>query len=168
MAIRTKLLEVYAKRRDTKGFELLATQVHSLTRGEGEDWAKAQELGRASTPTTCCTSRAASLARCWAPRASRWNRWAASTVPYTAPAGAPAFVPAADATLDGGMDLELDLPQRGAVEPPVAPREATQPFRSGSSRPDDRTLDFELVGDDDRTIPARRPDAAAPALPPVG
>jgi pilus assembly protein FimV len=29
MAIRTKLLEVYAKRRDTKGFELLATQVYS-------------------------------------------------------------------------------------------------------------------------------------------
>ena len=45
LAIRTKLLEVYAKRRDTKGFELLATQLYGLTRGEGEDWAKAQELG---------------------------------------------------------------------------------------------------------------------------
>ena len=45
LAIRTKLLEVYAKRRDIKGFELLATQLHALTRGEGEDWAKAQELG---------------------------------------------------------------------------------------------------------------------------
>ena len=45
LAIRTKLLEVYAKRRDTKGFELLATQLHSLTKGEGEDWLKAQELG---------------------------------------------------------------------------------------------------------------------------
>jgi pilus assembly protein FimV len=46
LAIRTKLLEVYAKRRDTKGFELLATQLFALTRGEGEDWAKAQELGQ--------------------------------------------------------------------------------------------------------------------------
>ena len=45
MAIRTKLLEVYAKRRDTKGFELLATQLFALTRGEGEDWTRAQELG---------------------------------------------------------------------------------------------------------------------------
>ena len=45
LAIRTKLLEVYAKRRDTKGFELLATQLYALTGGEGEDWAKAQELG---------------------------------------------------------------------------------------------------------------------------
>ena len=45
MAIRSKLLEVYAKRRDTKGFELLATQMYALTRGEGEDWSKAQEVG---------------------------------------------------------------------------------------------------------------------------
>ena len=57
MAIRTKLLEVYAKRRDTKGFELLATQLYTLTRGaDGEDWAKAQELGRRSIPTTRCTT----------------------------------------------------------------------------------------------------------------
>jgi pilus assembly protein FimV len=45
LAIRTKLLEVYAKRRDTKGFELLATQLFGLTGGQGEDWAKAQEIG---------------------------------------------------------------------------------------------------------------------------
>lgn len=50
LAIRTKLLEVYAKRRDTKGFELLATQLYSLTKGEGDDWAKAQELGRGIDP----------------------------------------------------------------------------------------------------------------------
>jgi pilus assembly protein FimV len=50
MAIRTKLLEVYAKRRDTKGFEMLATQLYSLTKGEGEDWTKSQELGRQIDP----------------------------------------------------------------------------------------------------------------------
>jgi pilus assembly protein FimV len=50
LAIRTKLLEVYAKRRDTKGFELLATQLFALTRGEGEEWAKAQEMGAEIDP----------------------------------------------------------------------------------------------------------------------
>jgi pilus assembly protein FimV len=50
LAIRTKLLEVYAKRRDTKGFELLATQLYSLTKGEGDDWTKTQELGRQIDP----------------------------------------------------------------------------------------------------------------------
>jgi pilus assembly protein FimV len=45
LAVRTKLLEVYAKRRDTKGYEQLATQLYALTNGQGEDWAKAQEMG---------------------------------------------------------------------------------------------------------------------------
>jgi len=45
LAVRTKLLEVYAKRRDTKGYEQLAVQLYNLTNGQGEDWAKAQEMG---------------------------------------------------------------------------------------------------------------------------
>ncbi len=45
LAVRTKLLEVYAKRRDTKGYEQLAVQLYHLTQGVGEDWAKAQEMG---------------------------------------------------------------------------------------------------------------------------
>jgi len=50
LAIRTKLLEVYAKRRDTKGFELLAGELYGLTGGQGEEWSKAQELGRSIDP----------------------------------------------------------------------------------------------------------------------
>ena len=50
LAIRTKLLEVYAKRRDIKGFESLAIQLFGLTRGEGTDWARAQELGQQVDP----------------------------------------------------------------------------------------------------------------------
>jgi pilus assembly protein FimV len=45
LAIHTKLLEVYAKRRDAKGFESLATTLHGLTEGKGEDWARAREMG---------------------------------------------------------------------------------------------------------------------------
>ena len=41
---------MYAKRRDIKGFELLATQLYALTRGGGPDWARAQELGRQCDP----------------------------------------------------------------------------------------------------------------------
>ncbi len=50
LAVRTKLLEVYAKRRDTKGFEQLAVQLYQLTQGVGDDWAKAQELGLGIDP----------------------------------------------------------------------------------------------------------------------
>ena len=51
LAIRTKLLEVYAKRADLKTFEAQARQLQSLTSGRGEDWQKAQELGRQIDPT---------------------------------------------------------------------------------------------------------------------
>ncbi len=51
VAIRAKLLEVYAKRADTKGFEAQARQLQQQTGGEGEDWAKAAELGRSIDPT---------------------------------------------------------------------------------------------------------------------
>lgn len=50
LAIRTKLLEVYAKRRDIKGFELLAGELYGLTGGQGDEWLKAQELGRQIDP----------------------------------------------------------------------------------------------------------------------
>ncbi len=44
LALRLKLLEVYAHRHDIKSFEELALQVESLT--PTEDWVKVQELGR--------------------------------------------------------------------------------------------------------------------------
>ncbi len=50
LAIRTKLLEVYAKRADLKTFEAQARQLQGLTGGRGEDWTKAQELGRQIDP----------------------------------------------------------------------------------------------------------------------
>ena len=77
LAIRTKLLEVYAKRRDTKGFELLATQLFALTRGEGEDWAKAQELGAQIDPDNPLYQRrrrAGAAARGRGRWSSRWAR----------------------------------------------------------------------------------------------
>ncbi|WP_418320053.1 FimV/HubP family polar landmark protein [Piscinibacter sakaiensis] len=50
MAIRSKLLEVYAKRRDTKGYEALALELFALTEGVGADWEHARQLGRQLDP----------------------------------------------------------------------------------------------------------------------
>jgi pilus assembly protein FimV len=49
-AIRVKLLEIYAARRDVPAFEVLAGELYSLTHGEGEDWHKAASLGRSLDP----------------------------------------------------------------------------------------------------------------------
>ena len=50
LAIRTKLLEVYAKRRDVKGYEVFAGELHALCGGQGVEWERAQALGREIDP----------------------------------------------------------------------------------------------------------------------
>ncbi|MBS0305033.1 MAG: hypothetical protein JSR43_06600, partial [Proteobacteria bacterium] len=146
MAIRTKLLEVYAKRRDAKGFELLATQVHNLTRGEGEDWAKVQQLGLGLDPDNPLYQPGGHPEAVIGGAGQPVEALSASTVPYTAPVAPPAFEPAADATLDSGVDLDLDLGGSGASAPATVSTEATQPLTTQAG-----ALDFEL---DAPTLPA--------------
>ena len=160
MAIRSKLLEVYAKRRDAKGFELLASQMFNLTRGEGEDWAKAQALGLTIDPDNELYQPGGEPEEVRGAGGQVVEPLGASTVPYTAPAPAPAFQPAADATLDG-IDLDLDL---AAGDGPVVATELTQPFGTAAQyRHEDRgedTLSFDVPGDDPKTVPVKRPSSA--------
>ncbi len=50
VAIHAKLMEIYAKRRDIKAFEVVATQAFNLTHGQGPEWATISELGRNLDP----------------------------------------------------------------------------------------------------------------------
>ena len=50
VAIHAKLMEIYAKRRDTKAFAMIATEAFKLTRGEGSEWAYITEMGREMEP----------------------------------------------------------------------------------------------------------------------
>jgi pilus assembly protein FimV len=50
VAIHAKLLEIYAKRRDMKGFEAVAADAFKLTHGNGPEWAYICELGRDLDP----------------------------------------------------------------------------------------------------------------------
>lgn len=49
-AVRVKLLEIYSNRKDLRAFEVLATELYGLTRGEGDEWAQAATLGAAIDP----------------------------------------------------------------------------------------------------------------------
>jgi pilus assembly protein FimV len=147
MAIRSKLLEVYAKRRDTRGFELLATQMFSLTRGEGEDWAKAQELGRSIDPENPLYQPGGGPEGMLA-SLSPTEPLGAPTQPYAAPVATAAFEPAADATLDGGrdsdhIDLDLDL-SADPDERQLAPTESTRPLTTAAEFRADDGLDVSL------------------------
>jgi pilus assembly protein FimV len=50
-AVRVKLLEIYANRKDSRAFEVLATELYGLTKGEGEEWAQAATMGRVLEPS---------------------------------------------------------------------------------------------------------------------
>lgn len=49
-AVRVKLLEIYSNRKDLKAFEVLATELYGLTKGEGPEWDHAVALGGALDP----------------------------------------------------------------------------------------------------------------------
>ena len=163
MAIRSKLLEVYAKRRDAKGFELLASQMFNLTRGEGEDWSKAQVLGLTIDPDNELYQPGGEPEEVRGAGGQVVEPLGASTVPYTAPAPAPSFQPAADATLDG-VDLDLDL---AGVDGPTAANEMTQPFTTAVDYNSDDTLTFDAPADDPKTVPVKRPSSADVAAVPA-
>ncbi len=50
-AVRLKLLEIYSARNDVRAFEDQASELYSLTRGQGEEWPQAAALGLALDPT---------------------------------------------------------------------------------------------------------------------
>jgi pilus assembly protein FimV len=125
LAIRTKLLEVYAKRRDIKGFELLATQLFALTRGEGEDWAKAQELGAQIDPDNSMY-RAGGTPERALEGAEMGEPLGASTLPQSimpvsgSNFGATMTNPAPRDSAFDGIDLDLDNPDIGTPSRPAA------------------------------------------------
>jgi pilus assembly protein FimV len=142
MAIRIKLLEVYLKRRDTKGFELLATQVYSLTRGTGEDWTKAQELGRQIDPENSLYRPGGEPELEVGPGGKVIEPLDATTLPHTAKPSRPPFMPAADVpdSISGALDVDLDLDIGGTS---TTGNEKTMPLPARATQ-DNEPLDFDL------------------------
>ncbi|OGB01164.1 MAG: hypothetical protein A3E25_09905 [Burkholderiales bacterium RIFCSPHIGHO2_12_FULL_69_20] len=153
LAVRTKLLEVYAKRRDTKGFELLATQLYALTKGVGADWGQAQALGLQIDPDN----------QLYQPGGHPEEIILDGERVVVEPLGAttqphsilsPATQPMVDSELpqltELDLDLSLDEPDADAA---ARAMEATRPLASGLQRSSDLGLDFDFQ---ERTMPAPR------------
>jgi pilus assembly protein FimV len=165
LAIRTKLLEVYAKRRDTKGFEQLAVQLFGLTGGRGDDWARTQEMGLSIDPENPLYQPGGQPALGAVGTPEPVEALGASTVPvsvmpglassFDAPITAqpyepepvqpdlsitpePADLPAAAAAEDDGIDLDISAPaplDAVAGEPVAEVAEAPE-FPAASELPD--------------------------------
>jgi pilus assembly protein FimV len=61
-AVRLKLLEIYANRKDQRAFETQATEVYSMTRGQGDEWAQAAALGLSIDPLNPLYGKSAAAA----------------------------------------------------------------------------------------------------------
>jgi pilus assembly protein FimV len=145
--IRVKLLEIYAKRRDARSFEVVATELFSMTQGQGEEWARAQELGRELEPSNALytstpgTSQLLTTAGDSQPGGSPFD--SPTTVPYTRPIqsefastdlNAPRTAGEAGAGLD--VDLDLDLTGAGAPVPAAAfAGDRTVPLAAAATAP---------------------------------
>lgn len=157
LAIRTKLLEVYAKRRDTKGFEQLATQLFALTHGAGEDWAKAQELGVQIDPENplYIPGGAPPMASAGGGRMS--EPLSATTMPQSILPSPSQFERSAaeSARVDSSaVDLELDVDTS-------APASRSPAMPSLAPAPEVRKTNFDAIPE----LPKAEPAASAPGFP---
>ncbi len=174
LAIRTKLLEVYAKRRDTKGFELLATQLYGLTGGQGEDWAKAQEIGLQIDPENPLYQPGGKPAVGEAEGRPAAELLGASTMPQSVLPSPSEFGASGnsgsgfDTTGGGGLDLDLDLgpsePAAPAPAPTVSLDERTQPVQVPPPAEEAPAPSFDAMNFNLPPVPAPAPAPSSQSM----
>jgi len=106
LAIHTKLLEIYAKRRDARSFESTAIQAYKLTGDSTPDWARICETGLSIDPGNPMYQPGGAPANAEAPPAADTG---ASTFGSTVPQSAQVELPQADKAVDLDLDLDLDF-----------------------------------------------------------
>jgi pilus assembly protein FimV len=102
LAIHTKLLEIFSKRRDARSFESTAAQAYKLTGATSPDWTRICEMGLAIDPTNPMYQPGGAPGTGAAPSATADSGFSGSTVPASTHAHL-------DAPAASGVDLDLDL-----------------------------------------------------------
>lgn len=105
VAIHNKLLEIYAKRRDAKAFEVVATEAYGLTQGQGLEWDHACELGRELDPANPLYQPGGTPAL----KAGAVAAAAAGGAMNTMPFGSSTLAQSGSGSGDLNNDLDLDL-----------------------------------------------------------
>lgn len=102
-AVRVKLLEIYASRKDMRAFDAVATELYSMTKGEGLEWEQAALLGSTIDPKNPLYANSGAMGA----------KGMLTSVAALAAIGAAGTPPAearstSAAALTGGEDLDLD------------------------------------------------------------
>ena len=164
VAIHAKLMEIYAKRRDLKASELIASEAFSLTNGNGPEWAYICEMGRELDPNNPVYQPGG--------QPQNLNREPPAMTPAMAASYGADTIPhmmvrppgAADSAVDFDLDLDFSADDAAPVATQIAsPALAHQPEQTASMRPADPNpifngLDMDFSAD---TIAAMPPVASS-------
>jgi pilus assembly protein FimV len=160
-AVRLKLLEIYAARKDLRAFETQASELYSMTRGLGDEWAQAAALGLSIDPSNPLYAAAAGAAPVM-PTPSPQERDQQSLLSQQLEAsfrggapmaalGAGAMAGAAYAAMDHDEQQDATaVPESDVLAAPVA-----------EQRLDDNSLDFDLGGLSFEPVASTEPIAMA-------
>lgn len=161
-AVRLKLLEIYSGRKDLRAFETVATELYSMTKGEGDDWAQAATMGAALDPNNplyagakaqeIAGGTAAALTAATLPQHDDLDALLGSTDQQLSTLGALDGMEANSAYFDNSV--LSDLPPAEPVQDPAPQAAEEAPSANG--------LDFDLDGLN-LQVPDASPAHAAPA-----
>ena len=173
VAIHAKLMEIYAKRRDLKSFEMIASEAFLMTHGNGPEWAYICEMGRDLDPNNPMYQPGG--------QPQKSERESTAMSPAMSPAMAASFgadtmqqtMVASSGVADSAVDFDLDLDfsaddEPSRATPPVAPTapvyasEPTVAMQTAAADPifDGLDMDFSI-----EQIVTTAPSAAPSASP---
>ena len=163
VAIHAKMLEIYAKRRDIKAFEVVATEMYALTAGNGPEWGQACAMGQELDPPNPLYQpggKPVPIEGAPTDFAGDTPMGMVNTQPFM-----PSQVENTElsASANNALDLDLDFstadaPPIETVEPTEPPAEAAPPAAQTADAP----LEFTLDGDIDQTTASPVPEPIAP------
>ena len=159
--VRLKLLEIYATRKDARAFESQASELYSLTRGQGDEWAQASALGQSIDPTNPLYSAA--------PGSADGAAMSAAAMPVAAGAVAAAAAASAySATVFGndfgtgddfGAERPAAAPGAGGLDPDL-----DQDAAPATSVARDNAMDFDSdLSDMETALPQPADASVSPA-----
>ncbi len=136
VAIHAKLMEIYAKRRDIKAFEVAAAQAFNLTHGEGPEWATISELGRDLDPSNPMYQPGGQAhAAVKATEESAQDQAAAAFSSSTTLQMHTAHPKVAAAPIDFDLDLDFSIGDEAAVTAAPVPARPVAPAAQATAPP---------------------------------
>ncbi len=145
--VRLKLLEIYAARKDLRAFETQASELYSLTRGQGDEWAQAAALGQSIDPTNplyASATGAAPVTQAQSPQERDQQSLLSAQLEDAFRGGAaPAAVLGAGAAAGAAYAAMDDEDKQEDADATAVPGFESEPV---APRGEDNSLDFDLGG----------------------